>query len=522
MMRLLCFWVWLAALAWARPLSFPYREAGLSPQEAAAHLLQRFSFGPTPGQVEEVAREGLESWFEAQLAGEIKEPELEAMLAAIPEESNEFRLGQRKLIRAVHARAQLKEVMSDFWFNHFNVSLTDDDCRRFVARYESQAIRPYALGSFSQLLLATAHHPAMLYYLDNAYSTWEDRFDPPDRSYDPFHYGNRRPTQKPRGLPVSNPNRRGLNENYAREVLELHTMGVDGGYRQQDVTELARILTGWSVDKELFFFRPESHDPNPKKFLFQKIEPAGQSEGEKVLENLAQHPSTFRFLSRKLAIRFVSDRPPQSLIDRMQRTFATRRGDVKALLTTMVESPEFWNRDHLGSKIKSPLELQASSLRALGARLEAKASVHQLLDGMGQELYRCRPPTGWPDKPDTWLTPGTLVQRLSFAHQLASGQLGGVSFELQTIRPDRPLKTPREALVAYATTLLPGRDIQPTVKLLEEAAADPSYSQTVIDSSRNRGKKLPKPNPKAGFEFNRQAEINIVGLLLGCPEFQRR
>ena len=519
--RVLVWCLWLTGWALARPLSFPYREAGLTPEQAAAHLLSRMSFGPTPGQVERVAQTGLESWVEEQLSAPAPDPGLEALLATIPEESNESRLGQRKLLRAVQGQAQIREVMTDFWFNHFNVSLTDDDCRRYVANYESEAIRPNCLGDFQSLLLATARHPAMLYYLDNAYSVWEDHYEVEDRSYDPLHYGNQKPRTPPKP-DKSRSSRKGLNENYAREVLELHTLGVDGGYRQQDVTELARILTGWSVDKNAFVFRAQNHDPNPKKFLYQKVEPNGQAEGEKVLEQLALRDATARFVTRKLAIRFVSDQPPQSLLTRLRRAYMVSRGDTRAILESLLESPEFWNPLYVGAKIKSPFELQASSLRILGAHLEARSNLHSMLGSMGQPIYCCRPPTGWPDRADTWLTPGTLVQRLSFAHQLASGQLTGVQFDLTQIRPNKPMGSATQALQAYAATLLPGRDNHKTVELLREAASDPTYSQAVIATSKARGRKIPKPKPKAGFEFTPAAEINIVGLLLGCPEFQRR
>ncbi|MFN8613385.1 MAG: DUF1800 domain-containing protein [Vulcanimicrobiota bacterium] len=506
----------LSAWAWARPLNFPYRDAGLSPQEAAAHLLNRFSYGPTPGQVEELAQVGLESWFEQQLrAPDSPDP------ADFPTLSQEaYLLGQRKLWRAVNSRWQVREVMTDFWFNHFNVSTTDDDCRKYVAAYEREAIAPHALGSFHRLLAASAHHPAMLYYLDNAYSSWEDSQASADHSYDPLHYGNKKPANF---KPKTNPNRRGLNENYARELLELHTLGVDGGYRQQDVTELARILTGWTVEQDVFVFRADRHDPDSKRFLYQTVAGAGRDEGEKILEQLALHPSTARFISRKLAVRFVSDQPPKSLLERLNRKFLSSRGDTRQLLEALVESPEFWNREVIGAKIKSPFELEASSIRILGGQLEPTNGVAGLLTGMGQELYACRPPTGWPDKPETWLTPGTLVQRLSFAHLLAEGHLSGLKIDLSRIRPEQSLKTAPAALQAYASRLLPGRDSQPTVELLKEAASDPGYRLAVLNTSRRPGQKsVPKPNPKANFEFTPTAEINIVGLLLGCPEFQRR
>lgn len=509
-------WIWiLSGWALARPLHFPYREAGLTPEEAAAHLLNRFSFGPQPGQVQELVGSGLENWFEAQLKAPAAGGDSEFPLLS----TDTRQLGQAKLLRAVRSRWQVREVMTDFWFNHFNVSTTDDDCRKYVAAYEREAIAPNALAPFLSLLRATAHHPAMLYYLDNAYSSYDDSQVAPDRSYDPFHYGNR----KPRNFQVqANPNRRGINENYARELLELHTLGVDGGYRQQDVGELARILTGWTVDKDAFLFRPENHDPNPKRLLFHKVAPAGQSEGEKALETLAQHSSTARFLSRKLAVRFVSDQPPKSVLDRLQRKFQSSRGDTRQLLETLVESPEFWAREAVGAKIKSPFELEASSLRILGAELAPDHDINIALAGMGQEVYACRPPTGWPDKPETWLTPGTLVQRLRFAHRLADSNFRGVKLDPAKIRPSQGLKTAPAALQAYAEKLLPGRDVASTVSLLKDGASDPNYRQTVLDNSRASQKSIPKPNPKANFEFTRLAEVNIVGLLLGCPEFQRR
>lgn len=512
------FWIWIVVLtgwAWARPLHFPYQEAGLTPEEAAAHLLNRFSYGPRPGQVQEVVNTGLENWFEAQLrapAGGV-----DSEFPVLP--SDPRQLAQAKLRRAVNGRWQVREVMTDFWFNHFNVSTTDDDCRKYVAAYEREAIAPNALGPFLKLLTATAHHPAMLYYLDNAYSSWEDGYAAPDYSYDPLHYGNRKPGNF---RPKPNPNKRGLNENYARELLELHTLGVDGGYRQQDVNELARILTGWTVEKDAFVFQPERHDPNPKKLLFQKVPPEGQSEGEKALIRLAAHNSTARLVSRKLAVRFVSDQPSQQLLDRLQRKFLSSQGDTRQLLETLAESPEFWARESIGAKIKSPFELEASSLRILGLEVAPDSEIASLLGEMGQEVYACRPPTGWPDKPETWLTPGTLVQRLSFAHRLADGNFRGIKLDLTAIRPSQPMKTAPATLQAYAERLLPGRGVSDTVNLLKDAASDPNYRQVVLETSRRNQKSIPKPNPKANFEFTHQAEVNIVGLLLGCPEFQRR
>lgn len=511
-------WLLCVSLALARPLDFPYREAGLSPQEAANHLLQRFSYGPLPGQVDEVASEGLEAWVADQFRDK-PDPQMEAMLARIPERSDQNTMGRRKLIRAVQSRQQVREVMADFWFNHLNVSLTDPDCSPHVAAYEREVILPNCLGSFRNMLLASSQHPAMLYYLDNAYSTWEpERYEAADRSQDPFGYNSTRP----RPVVVQVRPSQGLNENYARELLELHTLGVNGGYRQQDVSELARILTGWTVEQNAFRFRPERHDPYPKRFLFQQINPSGQDEGLKILEQLASHSSTARFIARKFAVRFVSDRPPASLEQRLSQAFLRSQGNSQALMEELLQSPEFWKKEHVGAKIKSPLELLASSLRILDAKLAPESDLVQYLGRMGQELYACRPPTGWPDRAETWLTPGNLVQRLSFAHLLASQQVRGVQFDKNRLKPGKPVKNANQALQAYAQRLLPGRDNSNTVRLLQEAAADPGYSQSVIATSRSQGKKIPKPKPRGRFEFTPETESNILGLLLGCPQFQRR
>lgn len=511
-------WLLCASLALARPLDFPYREAGLSPQEAANHLLQRFSYGPLPGQVEEVSAQGLEAWVSDQFLDK-PDPQLEGMLSRIPERSEENAMGTRKLLRAVHGHRQMREVMADFWFNHLNVSLTDPDCRPHVAAYERQVILPHCLGSFRSMLVASSQHPAMLYYLDNAYSAWEpERYQAADRSQDPFGYNSTRPQP----VVVQVRPGQGLNENYARELLELHTLGVNGGYRQQDVTELARILTGWSVEQNSFLFRPERHDPYAKRFLFQQVNPSGQDEGLKILEQLASHSSTARFIARKFAVRFVSDRPPASLELRLSRAFQRSQGNSQAMIEALLQSPEFWKKEHVGAKIKSPLELLASSLRILDARLSPDSELAQYLGRMGQELYACRPPTGWPDRAETWLTPGNLVQRLSFAHLLASQQVRGVQFDKQRLKPKKPVKNANQALQAYAQLLLPGRDNSDTIRLLQEAAADPGYSKSVIATSRSQGKKIPKPKPRSRFEFTPETENNILGLLLGCPQFQRR
>ncbi|GMU55548.1 MAG: hypothetical protein AMXMBFR33_46940 [Candidatus Xenobia bacterium] len=535
MMRLLVVLLALSTMlpALAREeLYFPYREAGLSREEAAAHLLNRFSYGPRPGQVAEVARGGLEAWFEGQLTGDLTSPELGSALLAVPEESNEWTLRARKLLRAVYNQNQLHEVLTDFWFNHFNVSLTDDDCRQFVASYEREAIRPNILGPFRELLGATAHHPCMLYYLDNAYSqapatgTVEM-----ESNTDPLGYSARRGKLRPTPRPPDPNQRKGLNENYARELLELHTLGVDGGYRQKDVTEVARVLTGWSVErtagKASFVFRPEWHDDRPKRVMGSPTQASGQQEGEKLLDTLAMHPSTARFLCRKLAVRFVSDSPPRSLLTRLERTYLRRGGDLKAVVVELVESPEFWDRSVVKAKVKSPFELAASSVRILNARLEPRSGVVGFLEPMGQELYACRPPTGFPDRADYWINTGNLLNRMNFCLQLASGRVNGARVDLSELRPGRSPRTVEEALSAYARCVLPGRDVKGTVEQLMPAALDPEFARRVTEAATARGgsaKAYPQaqPSTRQKVELTPESTANVVGILLGSPEFQRR
>lgn len=523
----LCLWLCLlvgAPVGAREELYFPYREAGLSREEAAAHLLSRFSFGPRPGEVDEVARQGPEAWFEAQLEGGLASPDLASGLLAVPEQSNEWTLRSRKLLRAVYDENQLREVLTDFWFNHFNVSLTDDDCRPYVAAYEREAIRPYVLGSFRQMLGATAHHPCMLYYLDNAYSQANSQAQGEVISNkDPLGYATRRGQLRPTVKPLEPNQKKGLNENYARELMELHTLGVDGGYRQRDVTEVARVLTGWTVEKKVFVFRSEWHDSAPKKVMGSTVHGTGVEEGEKLLDLLAMHPSTARFLCRKLAVRFVSDNPPRSLTSKMERVYLGSGGDLRKTLVAMVSAPEFWDKAALKAKVKSPFELAASALRILGADLEPRNGVVGLLDPMGQELYACRPPTGFPDRADYWINTGNLLNRMNFCLQLASGQVAGVKVDLERLRPSKPPRTVEEALRAYAHCVLPGRDVGDTVEKLLPAALDPSFATRLSEAARAR---RTLPSAQAGertrVELTPASRASVVGILLGSPEFQRR
>jgi uncharacterized protein (DUF1800 family) len=324
-------------------------------------------------------------------------------------------LPEAKLYRAIYSNHQLEEVLTDFWFNHFNIFLDKGADRYLVTAYERDVIRPYVLLKFGSLLRATAESPAMLFYLDNF------------QSVDPAA-ADRMPAAR---LAKA---RRGLNENYARELMELHTLGVDGGCTQRDVTEVARCFTGWTLRNPRqgggFEFIERLHDRGAKIVLGVKI-PAGggMDDGLKVLEILAHHPSTARFISRKLAVRFVADHPPDSLVEKMAQTFRRSDGDIRAVLETMLHSSEFWSQEAYRSKVKSPLEMVASSVRALNADVEFGFALAQQLTKLGQPLYRKQEPTGYSNSSEEWLNSAALVGRMNFAMALAANRIPGVKVD---------------------------------------------------------------------------------------------
>jgi hypothetical protein len=310
-----------------------------------------------------------------------------------------------KLLRAIYSDRQLEEVLVDFWFNHFNVFLDKGADRHLVTEYEREAIRPRVLGKFRELLEATAKSPAMLFYLDNWQSVGTDARAPR------------------RG--------RGLNENYGRELLELHTLGVDGWYTQRDVTEVARCFTGWTIDQPQrggsFRFVPRMHDVGEKAVLGVKI-PAGGGidDGMKVLDIVARHPSTARFVSRKLAQRFVADHPTESVVARMAKTFSRTDGDLRAVMKTLLESKEFWSVGAFRSKMKSPLETVASAVRAVNGEVDFTFALANQVAQLGQPLYRKQEPTGYSNTSQEWLNSAGLLARMNFAVQLANGRVPGV------------------------------------------------------------------------------------------------
>ena len=322
---------------------------------------------------------------------------------------------EAKMYRALLSGKQLEEVLVDFWFNHFNVNLNKGADRYYVTSFERDAIRPHVLGKFSDMLRATARHPAMLFYLDN----WQ--------SVDPAA-ARRAARVRPQAA------NRGINENYARELLELHTLGVDGGYTQQDVTEVARCFTGWSIQNPRqggeFTFLARAHDHGTKTVLGVTI-PAGggESDGEKVLKIVSKHPSTARFLSEKLARRFVSDDPPRVLVDRMAAEFLKTDGDLRAVMQAMLDSPEFWSFASWRSKAKPPFEFIVSAARATEARVSSALALAEAAGRMGQPLYRKPEPTGYADTAEEWLSAAALIGRLNFANALMENRIPGVRVE---------------------------------------------------------------------------------------------
>ena len=556
-------------------LQLPYKAEGLSKEQAAAYLLERFAFGPRPDEVEKVAQMGPEKWLAQQLKGNLPDAELDKRLEAFPAlKMTQFEMSKvyvsngpirrilqkegvvdptkmsrkemnqkisvyrkkhglraqnvlynqelkgQKVTRAVYSENQLVEVMTDFWFNHFNVTTRDGGARSRTLSYERDAIRPNVLGNFRTILGATAKHPAMLHYLDNA----DSRMAPPSQRNQP-----RRKQEMASGEmgmdggmmggeaqpPPKNRRKYGLNENYARELMELHTLGVDGGYTQQDVTEVARVLTGWAampyknarknLEKQIakgsnnlvregeFVFRKTWHDQKAKVVLGEKF-PAGGGieEGERVLDMLSKHPSTARFISTKLARRFINDSPPEALVERMAKTFSETDGDIAAVMATLAQSREFWAEAKKRSKMKSPLELVVSSLRALEADVKNSKPIMGWFDRMGEPLYGYVPPTGFPDYAESWANSGTLIARMNFGIHLATGKIRGI--DLKRLSRDSDGLTTEEALAVYGKLLLPAQDT---------SAIASEVKQTISPDAKRK-------------------EVQVISMLLGSPEFQYR
>ena len=452
-------------------------------------------------------------------------PEEKEIVAALENPKNlvNDELCQQRLVRDIVSNAQLQEVMTDFWMNHFNVFLhKNDETPYYLVSYERDVIRPRALGKFEDLLEATAHSPAMLLYLDNSSSV-----GPSSRAAE---HSNKK-------------DRQGLNENYARELMELHTLGVNGGYTQKDVTEVARVFTGWTVDQPAaggpFRFNENRHDPGSKLVLGKKIKERGEREGEEVLHLLATRPATAQFLSRKLAIRFVGDEPPQALVDRMAKSYLSSGGNISAVLRTLFQSPEFWSADAYRAKVKTPLEFVVSSVRASGADIDNLQPLVNALKGMGMPLYGAVPPTGYSWQSSAWVSAGALVNRMNFALLLASNKFGGLPAGWlersgTTVSPPAALTgpTPVEILAPEAEerrieALLVAGGVSDSTRaaVLEQLRTQQAQDGANATGNAKGDSASPSGRPvypaQAAKDLEKQDQL-LAGLLLGSPEFQRR
>ena len=424
-------------------------------------------------------------------------------------------LASQRLTRDIYSNAQLQEVMTDFWLNHFNVFLhKNDETPYYLVSYERDVIRPRSLDKFEDLLEAVAHSPAMLLYLDNASSMGPDS-PAADRA-------KAREAHAPGGKPKA---REGLNENYARELMELHTLGVNGGYTQADVTQVARILTGWTVDKPqrggAFKFDENRHEPGTKKVMGKKFKEHGEQEGRELLHMLATRPPTARFLCRKLAIRFVSDDPPQSLVDRMAKSYLSSGGDISAVLKTLFHSPEFWMTDIYQAKVKTPIEFVVSAGRATGASADNLQPLINALREMGMPLYGAVPPTGYNWEATTWISSGQLVNRMNFALSLAANKLPGIAVDWSATSPESSTQSPTEQTeeLRLESRLIPcGMSESTRVALLEQVEKQPA--QNAGPAKRVAAAKPDNP-AQAATALEKQDQL-LAGLLLGSPEFQRR
>ena len=410
-------------------------------------------------------------------------PELrrEAMKQRQPQQAVIGDLREGKIYRALYSNRQLEEVLVDFWFNHFNVyeGKNNVNLRPLMASYERDAIRPHVLGHFKDLLLATARHPAMLYYLDN----WESV------SKDAFEIGPFAPNVEQVARQLAR-QAHGLNENYGREVMELHTLGVNGGYTQDDVINVAKCFTGWTIrqpnTKPEFVFAAFMHDMGEKTVLGHKI-PAGggEQDGSQVIDILAHHPSTAKFISKQLAQKFVADEPPPALIDRMALTFTKTDGDLRAVMQTMFASPEFFSEGAFQAKIKTPFEMVISAIRSLQATATDAFGLAQKISDLGQPLYGKLEPTGYPLTGDSWLSTSSLFGRINFGTALASGQIAGVKLDATKLPANDP--------AAIARALL---------------GTDPSPETT---EAIQKGLEGHEPTPRY-----------IAGMVIGSPDFQKR
>ena len=424
-------------------------------------------------------------------------------------------LTQQKILRAAYSDRQLEEVLVDFWFNHFNVFIGKGQVRTYLNEYERDAIRPHVFGRFRDLLGATAESPAMLFYLDNWQSTAAaDARTSADTGPEPGEMRRQRQQMQPDRRPARDARRarqeqmqermrqertladlpqmrrRGLNENYARELMELHTLGVDGGYTQKDVQEVARAFTGWTIANPRqggpFRFDPRLHDDGEKVVLGHRIEPGGgKADGDHVLDILARHPSTARFIATKLARRFVTDNPPEKLIARAAERFRKTDGDLREVVRTIVTSPEFRARDAYRAKTKTPFEYVVSAVRATGIDVPNAMPLSQAVRDLGMPLYGAQPPTGYADRAEAWVNSGALLNRMNFALALTDGGMRGGADGRKRDNPPgarRAWPPPEQAARSLIATALAGDISESTAATVAKATTAPQALALVLGS----------------------------------------
>ena len=556
------------------------QETQATDRDRAIHLLQRATYGPRPADIDAVLSDGISDWLDRQLHPErIDNAALETLLDGVPvasmslnelagqyppnqvlqsvrqlsqsnslEESDQRRLRRElgehsprrildglattRITNAVHSERQIEEMMTAFWYDHFNVFWGKDATRLLVPGYERNAIRPHVFGKFEDMVLATAQHPAMLFYLDNFQSAAPDSSLQARERRDANARRMRRmpaqaraqATQRMEEQQQRRP-RPGLNENYARELLELHTLGVDGGYTQADVIDVARILTGWTFGEQRsrmqmrqtqasyengrlvlpdtdyeeayrFRFRPEFHDTGEKTVMGRVFEAgAGHEEGVELIRMLAHHPSTARHIATQLATRFVADKPPLALVDHLAAVFLATSGDLREVTRALFTSDEFYDPAVVGNRVKSPFLLVTSTLRMTYGRTANSRVLMETLRSLGEAPYLAEPPTGYEETSAQWASGGAMLTRMNFATSYVTGELRGV-------RPDRNRifgeirRRGEDSVAVLLDALLPGTDTTELMAVIEE--------------------ELQTTPP----ESDRESRLRVLGLILGSPEFQ--
>jgi len=554
------------------------QETQATDRDRAIHLLQRATYGPRPADIDVVLSDGISDWLDRQLHPErIDNAALETLLDGVPvasmslnelagqyppnqvlqsvrqlsqsnslEESDQRRLRRElgehsprrildglattRITNAVHSERQIEEMMTAFWYDHFNVFWGKDATRLLVPGYERNAIRPHVFGKFEDMVLATAQHPAMLFYLDNFQSAAPDSSLRARERRDANARRMRRMPAQTRAQATQRMEERrrprpGLNENYARELLELHTLGVDGGYTQADVIDVARILTGWTFGEQRsrmqmrqtqasyedgrlvlpdtdyeevyrFRFRPEFHDTGEKTVMGRVFEAGGgHEEGVELIRMLAHHPSTARHIATQLATRFVADKPPLALVDHLAAVFLATSGDLREMTRALFTSDEFYDPAVVGNRVKSPFLLVTSTLRMTYGRTANSRVLMETLRSLGEAPYLAEPPTGYEETSAQWASGGAMLTRMNFATSYVTGELRGV-------RPDRNRifgeirRRGEDSVAVLLDALLPGTDTTELMAVIEE--------------------ELQTTPP----ESDRESRLRVLGLILGSPEFQ--